>query len=117
MTALITESGYEIYKCKSEESKRSRWRVEVATHRVEDEVVRVAGRERPDNDCADEPVCSQNEVIIEKPKSLSFQVERDLRRPNPARGALKGRLLPHTLLKGRIPSRPSSWLTRPWEKI
>lgn len=35
------------------------------------------------------------------------------RRPRPARGALKGRLLPQNLLKGRIPSRPSSWFTRP----
>ena len=30
---------------------------------------------------------------------------------------MKGRLVPQNLLKGRIPSRPSSWFTRPWEKI
>ena len=38
-------------------------------------------------------------------------------RARPARGALKGRLEPQNLLKGRMPSRPSSWLTRPCEKI
>lgn len=36
--------------------------------------------------------------------------------PRPAKGELKGLLLAKNLEKGRIPSRPSSWLTRPWEK-
>jgi hypothetical protein len=37
-------------------------------------------------------------------------------RPRPARGELKGRFEAKNLAKGRTPSRPSSWLTRPWEK-
>jgi len=33
----------------------------------------------------------------------------------PASGVLKGRLLAKKEEKGSIPSRPSSWKTRPWE--
>jgi hypothetical protein len=36
---------------------------------------------------------------------------------SPMNGALKGLLDAHSLLKGRIPSRPISWTRRPWEKI
>lgn len=34
---------------------------------------------------------------------------------SPANGELKGRFEAKNLEKGKIPSRPSSWLTRPWE--
>lgn len=36
--------------------------------------------------------------------------------PKPAKGELKGLLDAKNFEKGRMPSRPSSWLTRPWEK-
>ena len=85
----------------------------MVTHRVENEVVGIAGRECPDDDGTDEPVCDRGGVREIGVNAGSVLHLRDLRRPNPAKGALKGRLLPQNLLKGRIPSRPSSWLTRP----
>ena len=117
MTALITERGYEIYKHALDFWKADGGRLEegkkMVTYRVENKIVGIAGRECPDDDGTDEPVCDRSEVREIGVIARSVLRLRDLRRPNPAKGALKGRLLPQNLLNGRIPSRPSSWLTRP----